>query len=443
MAFLTNSQLWDACRSADASFAAVTSAATEQMFSERGFEAMANNNPNVLGDFYALSLKIHLNEVRFAEVKDLFDEQGFGEHYSGDLGQAILQRISQGITRCIDPAWIGLENGDSPDPFVVRKGEPDEKFWQMNESIANLITIPDRFQYKASFTSDYGMDILSSGQAKSIVEGFRLQRYDDKKEGLNAALASTTYPMKDTQKFETADVTDAASAIAFVKLVRDIVDEAVFSPTGAGGKFNAGGFASKIDKSSLKLLARPRLFNQLATISRMNSPEDMSLPIDVVKVEDFGGTTPKLTGGEKYAKGTVKVSNDATPDFAKYKAANAASGEVTINATITNAVETKIYDQYGARVATAYKLTDIASIGSTKYSVIYVPIEAARVEDPWKDVTCLIADKGVIFFNELNPVSIEPIRNPRGRYTNLHLASPDNGICYDHRRTLIMVNKSA
>jgi len=439
MAFLTGAQLWDACRAADSSFAAITSEATDSMFTERGFEALANNSPNVLGDFYAISLRIHLNEVRFAEVKDLFDEQNFGEHFSGDLGSAILQRISQGITYCIDPKWIGLENGDSPDPFVVRKGAPDEQFWTMNENIANLITIPDRFQYKGLFTSEYGMDIFVSGQSKSIVEGYKLQRYNDKKEAVHAALTSKDHPMKDTQNFETQDVTNAQTAIALVKLVRDIVDEAVWSPTGAGGKFNAGGFASKIDKDSLKLLARPQLFNQIATISRLESPEDLSMPIDIVRVEDFGGTKPVIKSGEKYAKGTVKVVASGTPSYEGFEAATFNAEEVTIGTSAGTATATPIYDQFGMRVATAYAGS---AIGGTGMGLIYIPTANARIEDPHSDIIALIADRGMIFTNTLNDVTVEPIRNPRGRYTNLHLSSPDNGICYDHRRNLIAIHKA-
>lgn len=443
MAYLTNAELWNECRAADSSFAAITSEATDAMFTERGFDALSNKQPNVLANFYAISLKVHLQLVKFAEVKDLFSEQDFGESFSGDIGSAIQQRIYQGILPCINPGWRDLEDGDSVDSAVVRKGRPEEDFWVMNEDIANLITIPDRFQYKGMFTSTYGMDIFSSGQAKSIVEGYKLQRYNDKKQGLYAGITSTKHPMRKTQKFETPDITDADSAIKFIQLVRDIVDTATISPMGAGGKFNAGGFANKIETGDLRLLARPRLFNQIATISRLNSPENMALPIKIVKVEDFGGTYAVINNDEVYGAGLVKVSNTAVPTWNEYNNLNFTVADATLAVDVSGATATKIYDNLGAHVADAYYMADIADIGGTKYTTIYIPIENATYVDPLDDVLCVIADKGVIFYNELNEVSIEPYRVTRGRYTNLWLSSPENGICYDHRRTLISVSKAS
>ena len=440
--YLTNAELWNACRNADDSFKAVTAEATDSFFTARGFENLANNNPNILGDFYALSIKIHLQRVDFAGVKDLFAEQGFGEGYSGDIGSAIVQRIYQGIMYCIDPAWMNLQDGDSVDQDIVRKGNPEESFWAMNENIANMITIPDRFQYKGLFTSEFGMDTFTTGQSKSIVEGYKLQRSIDKEEALHAAITSKQHPLQATQQYETADPTDAASIIAFVKMVRDIVGSLTYSKTGLGGKMNAGKFANKVDKGNLKLLMRPELENQLATISKLNAPEDLTLPIEKVMVESFGGIVPKLTANETYAKGTVRVSDDAVPSYDAYKKATDNTADAKISANINGATETPIYTGLGERVGTAYYLAGgIVTVGGTTYTTVYIEKNNARYEDPHEGLLAVIADKGVIFYNELNPVQVEPHRNSRGRYTNLFLSSPDNGIAYDHRRTLVTISK--
>lgn len=444
MAFLTNAQLWNACRNADQSFKAVTAEATDTFFTAKGFEAIANKDYKILDDFYALSMRVHLQMVVMANVKDILAQQDFGEGFSGDIGDAIQQRMYQGILYCVDPKWIGLEDGDTVDISEVRKGLPEEEFWTMNEQIANRITVPDRFQYKNLFTSEFGMDTFITGQSKSIMEGYKLQRAVDKEEALHAALTSVNHPLQETQQYETADITDATSAIAFVKLIRDIVDAMVWSKTGADGKFNAGEFSNAIEKDNLRLLARPELFNKLATISRLNSPEDMSLPIKVVRVETFGGVVPILTASEKYAAGKVKVTNDAVPSYEKFKAASATTAEATIAADITGATEVGIFKPNGERVGTAYYLAGgIATVGNTTYTTIYVPKKNGRYYDPHENLMSLIADKGVIFYNELNPVTVEPQRIARGRYTNLELASPNNGIGYDHRKTLVAVNKAS
>ena len=443
MSFLTNAQLWNACRNADQSFKASTAEATDAFFTAKGFEAIANKDYRILDNFYSLSMRVHLQAVVMANVKDILSQQDFGEDYAGDIGGAIQQRMYQGILYCVDPKWIDLEDGDTIDESEVRKGLPEEDFWTMNEQLANRVTVPDRFMFKNLFTQEYGMDTLITGQAKSIMEGFKLQRTIDTEEGIHNALISENHPMQDTQKYETADITDAESAINFVKLVRDLVDAMVWSKTGADGKFNAGEFANAIDKDNLRLLARPELFNKLATISRLNSPEDMSLPIKVVRVETFGGVAPILTASETYKAGKVSVSNDAAPSYTNYKHATINADIATIASNISEATETPIYKSDGERVGTAYYLsTGIVTVSSTTYTTIYVPKKSAHYYDPHENEMALIADKGVIFRTELNPVTVEPHRVPRGRYTNLELASPDNGIGYDHRKTLVSISKA-
>ena len=442
MAYLTNAELWNAVRNSDSSFAAITPEASADIFTERGFEALANKNPHILGQFYALSLKIFMQEVRFAEVRDLLEDQGFGEKYGMDLGSAIVQRVYQGIMPCINPGYLNLENGDSPDQYVVRKGDPVEEFWQMNENLANLITVPDNFQYKGLFTQPYGMSLFVSGQTKSIVEGFKLQRYDDKKEAINAAINSKDHPLLETQKYSADDITDAQSTINFIELLRNIVDAMVVSPTGAGGRFNAGEFASKINEGDLKFLARPALFNKIAKISRLESPENLAIPIPIVKVEDFGGTYPVLKASRRYAAGKVKVSNTAVPSFTEYENTAFTSDEAVINADVSGATETKIFNKLGVRVATAYYLENVVDVKGTKYTTVYIPVKNADIYDPNEDILGVIADKGLVFYNEINPVMIEPARNAFGRYTNMHLTSPDNGIAVDHRKTLVVIRKN-
>ena len=447
MPFLTNAELWNACRNEDESFAAKTPEVTDAYFTQQGFEALVNGGGNILGEFYALTMKIHLQKVEMDAVRDVLGEQGFGEAYSGDIGAAITQRIYTKVMDCINPQWMGLKDGDSVDQDVIRKMEAEEAFWQQNENIANLVTVPDRFQYKALFTETYGLDAFATAQSKSIVEGFRKQRALDVEEALSSIFDSTDHPLQATQKYETPDLTSADNIVKFIELVNDIVDTLVYSKTGAGGKMNAGGRATKVSKDSLCLLADPKLYRKLKTLNKLNAPELAMPEIKEIKLDAlsrFGGIKPVITASEKYAKGAIKVANDSTPSWAEYAELDATSAEATIAADVSGAIATPIYKgKLGERVATAYyKAGGIATIGGTTYNTIYVPMENARYEDPHADTMAVIADRGVIFYNELNPVNVEPHRNAAGRYTNLWLSSPDNAVLYDHRRTFVVINKA-
>lgn len=427
---LTNSQLWNYIRDKYPNFASQTSKATADLFTARGFDQLAQFDSSVLNDFFSLSLRVFLQKIDVADVKDLLADQDFGESYDTPYG-GYVQRLSINSVKPISPGYKGLHDGDSPDPFVVRKPETNERFWTQNFDYASLITTPDQSLYKNMFVAEDGMSRYLGGIMKALQNGYTLQKYTNKLEALNAGLTSSAFPLKDTQQYQTADLTDSASIIAFIKLVRDIVSAMTFNPATAA--FNSYGFESTQEKDRLRLLVKPELMNIIATISRLNSPEDMSLPIKVVQVPNFGGLTPVLTKGDVYAKGTIKTDSSATPTYTTYKAASANGSDTTIgDITVTSTVE--IYDDLGTKVATAFV---------TSGTTYYIPTEVAKYNDPNANLLAVIADKGYIFENIQNPYQVEPIRNPRGLYTNYWASSPNNGIVVDHLYNVVTISKSS
>ena len=436
---LTNTQLWNYIRDKYPNFASQTAKGTAELFTARGFDQLAQFDSSVLNDFFSLSLRVFLQKIDVADVKDLLADQDFGEAYDTPYG-GYVQRLSINSVKPISPGYKGLKDGDSPDPFVVRKPETNERFWTQNFDYASLITTPDTALYKNMFVAEDGMSRYLGGIMKALQNGYTLQKYTTKLEALNAGLHSSSFPLKDTQQYETADLTDSASIIAFIKLVRDIVSAMTFNPATAA--FNSYGFESTQDKGRLRLLVRPQLMNQIATISRLNSPEDMSLPIEIVQVNNFGGLTPVVTAGDVYAKGTIKSDTSGTPTYTTYKAASTNGSAVTIAEGYDPDTVTPIFDDLGVRVATAYTVATTAQ-GATTYATYYIPTEVAKYNDPNEDLLAVIADKGYIFENIQNPYQVEPIRNPRGLYTNYWASSPNNGIVVDHLYNVVTISKSS
>jgi len=427
---LTNVQLWNYIRDKFPNFASHTAEGTANLFTERGFDQLAQFDSSILNDFFSLSLRVFLQKINVAEVKDLFNDQDFGESYDTPYG-GYVQRLSINSIKPISPGYKGLRDGDSPDPFVVRKPETNERFWTQNFDYASLITIPDNSLFKNMFVAEDGMSTYMAGIMKGLQNGYTLQKYNNKLEALDAGLTSKRFQLKESQQYETADVTDTASIIAFIKLVRDIVSAMTFNPATAA--FNAYGFESTQDKDRLRLLIRPELINTIATISRLNSPEDMSLPIKTVQVPNFGGLTPRWTAGDTYAVGTIKVDPvNNLVDYYSYKHAAVNETEVTVSGTATST--TPVYDDFGTKVAVAFKTAD------TTY---YIPNEFVKYTDPHEDIIAVIADKGYIFENIQNPYQVEPIRNPRGLYTNYWASSPNNGIVVDHLYNIVTISKTS
>lgn len=436
---LSNVQLWNYIRDKYPNFASQTAKGTADLFTERGFDQLAQFDSSILNDFFSLSLRVFLQKINVADVKDLLQDQDFGEAYDTPYG-GYVQRLSINSIKPISPGYKGLQDGDSPDPFVVRKPETNERFWTQNFDYASLITVPDNALYKNMFVAEDGMATYMAGIMKALQNGYTLQKYTNKLEALNAGLTSTNFPLKATQQYETAEVTDATSIIAFIKLVRDIVSAMVFNPATAA--FNAYGFESTQEKDRLRLLVKPELMNAIATISRLNSPEDMSLPIKVVQVPNFGGLTPNIHEGDVFAKGTIKSDTSGTPTYTTYKAATVNGSDITIADNYEADTITEIYDDLGVKVATAFTVATTAQ-GSTTYATYYIPVEVAKYDDPNEDLIAVIADKGYIFENVQNPYQVEPIRNPRGRYTNMWASSPNNGIVVDHLYNVVTISKSS
>lgn len=451
---LTNLQLWNYLRDKYPTFKSNTAEGTKDLFTSAGFEQLQQFNGQALNDFFGLSLRVFLQKITVADVKDLLEGQGFGESYSTPYG-GYVQRIAVSSIKPVTPAFKGLQDGDSPDPFVVRKPESGEQFYKQNFDYQSMITIPDMGLYKNMFIQENGMSEYMSAIMKALANGYKLQVYNNKLEALNAAINSATYALQATQEFETADpiaditavnsgdksVAYASKYINFVNLVNNIVDGMVYTP--ATGAFNKAGFETVQDISRLKLLTRPALANGLKTISKLNDAKEMSLNIDVVKLPDFGGLTPTLTASETYAAGTVYVSNDSTPTYTEFKALTAVASTATIAATLTGVVRTEINDNFGVKVADAYYLNDVVTVGQTAYDTIYVPVSQTRNVDPNEDILAVIADKGLVFENVQNPYNVEPIRNPRGLYTNFWCSSVNNGIVVDNYKNFVVIRKAS
>ena len=434
---LTNAQLWNYIRDKYPNFKSQTAKGTADLFTERGFEQLSQFDSSILNDFFNLSLRVFLQKIDIADVRDLLSDQDFGESYDTPYG-GYVQRLSINSVKPITPGYKGLQDGDSPDPFVVRKPETNERFFTQNFDYASLITTPDTALYKNMFVAEDGMSRYLGGIMKALQNGYTLQKYLNKLEALNAGINSVTFPLKDTQQYQTADPTDAATIIAFIKLVRDIVSAMVFNPATAA--FNAYGFESTQDKGRLRLLVKPQLMNQIATISRLNSPEDMSLPIEIVQVNNFGGLRPAIHEDDVFAAGTIVVKEVGASgvSYADMKAGTKNADAFTITSAIVSeyTVIKPIYDDLGEKVATAF--TNVQNTVA-----IYVPNEVTKYDDPNADLLAVIADKGYIFENVQNPYQVEPIRNPRGLYTNYWASSPNNGIVVDHLYNVVTISKSS
>lgn len=397
MAKISNIDIWNAIRAKYPTFASHTAKGTKDLFTEAGFEALKQIPENPLNDFWGLLIRVYLQQVNIAHAKDTLEEKGFGEYYDNPRG-GYIQRMATYSLKPITPKYKGLANGPGPDPFVVRKPTVTERFFRQNFDYASLVTIPDDFQAKQIFISEFGFDEFMGGVMEGLRNGYTVQVYNNKLEAVNGLLNSAEYPLKDTQKFGvvlSAEPTNE-ELTNFILLLKNIASAMELGPS--TGAYNAMGYESTQDTTRLKMLVRPGIKNAIAvrTLTGAFNPDQLSLPFDLIEVPHFGGLKP------------FQDANFETPLY-------------------------EVYNDLGEMIG--YNTVQGASSVTVEPGEVYW-------QDPNADIIAVIADKGAVFYSRQNGYEVEPIRNPRGKYTNYWVSSPNETIAGDPLYNLVTVSNN-
>lgn len=419
LAGITNAQLWDLARKASPTFKSHTAKATAETFSEKGFEALTRSNINVINEFFELSLRVGFQMLNVSKARNPLAATGLVQTYDTPNG-GFVQRIAINSIKPVSPRFKGLEDGQSVDPYTVRKPESSERFFPMNFDYQSFITIQD-YQVKTIFISEYGMGAYVAGIMEGLRNGYTIQEFENTLECLNKALNSVTYPLKDTQIVDldswgsgTGGVVSGEDLIGLIKNIKDITTAMEVTPQ--SGAFNAAGFETVVDPSDLVLLMRAGLKTEIDLKLEVGAfnPDKLSLPYEIKELQDFGGLKPYVTiesvktyVTECYdSNGTEVGYVVGTPDGAAYKKAN---GKWYVK---VSTVETECYMD-----------------------------KDVSWEDPNEDILAILIQKGAIFENAQNPYVVRPAVNPAGLYTNYWASRPNNGINFDYFYTMVVFRK--
>lgn len=389
---MTNINIWDAIRAHFPSFASHTSKGTAETFTERGFEALKRTDVKAINEFFQLSIQMKLLGIDASHATNRLEASGFGESYNVPFG-GIIQKIAVDSVKPLSPGYTDLQNGAGPDPFIVWKPITQERFFEQNFNYQSIITIPDESRRRDIFASEYGMSDFVAGIMEGLENGYKIQTYENILKAINdGILNATKYPLKDTQKIQVSlsDVPTDSELRAFVLAINNVVSAMELDPQ--SDAFNAMGFSSTQEVSRLKLLIRPGILSAIRNIPALNAP-GLGIPIDVIEVKDFGGI-------KRYAD-----AKHTTELFPHYDAYGRVDGWST----------TEGGDLYTGDVYTVD--TNASTIG-------------------------IIADKGVVFHGIQNPYTVEPIRNPRGLYTNFWASSQGNTIAVDPIKNVVAIQKA-
>ena len=395
----TNVALWNALRAKYKSFESITSEATADTFTEKGWGEISRNNIPALNQFFELSMRIAFNKMDIAKVNTRLEESGLVEVYGGNNG-GYLQRISIESISPISPGFINLQNGQTVDPFIVRKPESKERFFECgNFNYQSLITLQE-YQVKTIFLDATGMSSFVSGIMAGLENGYKVQKELNCYKALHECINSTEKPLQDTQKLTLTSWTDGnvteAELLDFITQLQDLATAMDTSITQPG--LNANKFDTAAKKEDCIVLVRAGIMNMIKRMKALNVHYDgaanmLEIPFKVMEVQDFGG-------------------------IEHYKGA------------------TKLYPHYDALGAVdGWAETDG---GAKKYELDSAEV---TVKDLDAKVLAVVAQKGLIFEDVKEPYTVQPIYNPRGMYNNYWANAANNMIRYDANYTCVTVSQ--
>ena len=324
----------------------------------------------------------------------------------------------------VTPAFKGLEDGDSVDPFIIRKPKMNERFFQQNFDYQSFITLQD-FQVKTIFINDYGMGEFLAGIMLGLENGYKIQKSVNTKEAMNKAINSTDYPLQDSQVINVTWDFTAEPTSAMLTGYLLAIDDLITSMTTCEqtSAYNAMKFADTVDTNELVMVTRAGIKNRIKLSLEVGAynPEKLAIPVDeILEVQDFGGLRPYMNG-ENNTKAYLQPIYDKNGEQVAYVDAS-----VTVNGPATY------------QAATGKWIVNITSGGTTADTNDTV-VTPDGFEDPNADVLAIICKKGLLFENRQNPYEVRPIMNPRGLYTNYWASSPNNAINIDPLYTMVVI----
>lgn len=410
-------------------FKEIASKVAKEGFTESNFEAMSQlpTGQDNVSNFYSIACLVGMQFVDYAGFKNKVDEIGVIERLAMPFAEYIQRNRVKRIKN-VNPAWKGLKDGDSVDPYVVRKPEIEQDYYGgKNVAYQTFITMQE-FDLKRGWLSENGIGEIV-GAVFNMIDLDRAEfDYALYKEALNGAINSTDHALQGSQKFELAAPTSTVAnftAATFTKaelieLVEDLIDigEAIESNVTLN-TFNAAKYPMPLNTSDLVMMIRPGYKAKIRTmLADVYHDENLKIPFDMKVVENFGGLVPYDSDNAELQP--VYDSLGAMVGYVKKSYTN-------VSAATYDETNDKYTVRYGAQQGSTADVTPESGVDH------YV--------DPNEKVIAVLAQKGLIFELIQNPFNVRPIFNPRGEYTNTFFNQLDNYLGVNYSKALITISR--
>lgn len=410
-------------------FKEIASKVAKEGFTESNFEAMSQlpTGQDNVSSFYSIACLVGMQFVDYAGFRNKVDEIGVIERLAMPFAEYIQRNRVKRIKN-VNPAWKGLKDGDSVDPYVVRKPEIEQDYYGgKNVAYQTFITMQE-FDLKRGWLAENGIGEIV-GAVFNMIDLDRAEfDYGLYKEALNGAINSTSHALQGSQKLElaapastVANFTAATFTKAeLVELVEDLIDigEAIESNVTLT-TFNAAKYPMPLNTSDLVMMIRPGYKAKIRTLlADVYHDENLKIPFEMKVVENFGGLVPYDSDNAELQP--VYDSLGAMVGYVKKSYTN-------VSAATYDATNDKYTVKYGAQQGSTADVTPESGVDH------YV--------DPNEKVIAVLAQKGLIFELIQNPFNVRPIFNPRGEYTNTFFNQLDNYLGVNYSKALITISR--
>lgn len=396
---ITNKEYETAFLKAYPKYEQYTAGGTASLFKSKGFLDTILSDLTALNEVYGALNRIVLNIVNIADVKDPFGIGDFGESFASEYAAGV-QRMAIFPMKPTSPKFRNIPAG-GVNQQAFRAPRVEDRYFTVNFDFQNFYSISE-FQIKQMFVNEYGISEFYAGFMAQMKNSYTEQKYLNALEAVNAGINNTRHPLQDTQKITLKSwgaTPTAAELTDFILQVKTVVSN--MKATTSTSAYNALGFKTAQDTGRLRLLCRVGLKNLIDTqvlVGAFN-PDRLSLPFDIIEVENFGGLKP-------------------------YKDA---------------AFKTPLYPVYDPETGeqTGYAETENATAATVEEAEVFW-------KDPNENVLAVLADKGAIFHVMHNAPRMTPAPyNAAGLYVTEWFSAPGNEIHYDALYTFITISKPA
>lgn len=411
-------------------YATIASQVSNGIFTESNVEALKSlpTGKDNLTEIYGLFMLIAAQRFDKADFRNVFENMGILDRQHLPLGEYVAH-FKVARLESVNPGFVDLKDGDSPDQFEFRPFEVEEIFYGGKNKNYQTFFSYKQYDLKRGLMKENGIGEILSLVYQAVDIDRVTKEETEYKEVLNRAIHSQQFPLQGTQKFVLAEPTATVAnftADSFTKeeldslcLALGNIDEELRTASYTTA-FNADKIPGNLNPDDYVLIMRKGYKNKvqqmIANIYHQTFYD--RIPFTTHLLSDFGGLE-YYADAELTTKLQVVYDRHGAPvGFVNASYTNVSPAEQGANGTYTV--------KYGAQQGSTATVL--------KQNEVYT-------KDPNEEIMGIIVEKGFLFELIQNPFLVQNVPNYRGQYVNTWFTQEGNYVGWNCRKGFITISR--